>query len=157
MSTSLTKKCCTCKKIKQANKFHKDTSRKDGYAPRCAKCDNINHKEYRKNNPEKIKVQRKKFSGKYKHKYKAYQIMYEYNMSIDEYQDMFKKQNSTCAICFTQIKPDKGLRSACIDHDHETGKVRELLCFHCNTGLGMFKDNIGLLENSVKYLKKWTT
>jgi hypothetical protein len=41
-----------------------------------------------------------------------------------------------------------------VDHDHETNKIRGLLCSRCNTGLGLFFDNISNLENAILYLKK---
>lgn len=41
-----------------------------------------------------------------------------------------------------------------IDHDHDTGNAREWICDSCNTGLGRFKDNIGLIQEAIKYLKK---
>lgn len=40
-----------------------------------------------------------------------------------------------------------------MDHDHTTGKIRGLLCFGCNTGLGKFKDSIVILNKAINYLK----
>ena len=43
-----------------------------------------------------------------------------------------------------------------IDHDHETGNAREWICDSCNTGLGRFKDNVELMQEAIKYLKKYS-
>jgi hypothetical protein len=46
-----------------------------------------------------------------------------------------------------------GISRLSVDHCHNTGKIRGILCTKCNTGLGSFKDNIELLMNAIKYLK----
>lgn len=43
----------------------------------------------------------------------------------------------------------------CIDHDHETGELRGVICRDCNSGLSMFKDDISLLEKAIGYLEEW--
>ncbi len=40
-----------------------------------------------------------------------------------------------------------------VDHDHVTGKIRNLLCFDCNTGLGCFRENIAMMKSAIKYLE----
>jgi hypothetical protein len=59
---------------------------------------------------------------------------------------MIDRQGGYCIICFD--KPAEH-----VDHDHKTGKVRGVLCFNCNGGLGQFGDNIGKLESAIEYLK----
>jgi len=50
-----------------------------------------------------------------------------------------------CAIC-------GGTKRLAIDHDHKTGRIRGRLCINCNSGLGMFKDDVELLRTAVSYL-----
>jgi len=74
-----------------------------------------------------------------------------YGLSVDAYNDMLVAQAGGCAICGGQNI--KGRRLA-VDHNHQTGKVRGLLCDRCNRGLGNFQDNIEYLSSAITYLKK---
>jgi len=60
-----------------------------------------------------------------------------------------KQQYYKCAICKMEFIE---INKSHLDHDHNTGKIRGLLCFHCNTGLGYFKDNIDSLQNAILYI-----
>lgn len=73
-----------------------------------------------------------------------------YRLTTEDYQGMLDKQKGRCAICGTD---DLGkFRHFCVDHCHETGKVRGLLCHTCNRALGLFKDNSEILRKAVNYL-----
>jgi hypothetical protein len=78
----------------------------------------------------------------------------KYNLDFAGYQRLLLTQGRTCGICDVQLPTDliPG-RAVNIDHDHQTGKVRGLLCGHCNTMLGQAKDNINTLLNAVTYLE----
>lgn len=69
-----------------------------------------------------------------------------YGLSEEEYADLLSEQSHACAICSERMDP------ACVDHDHETGEVRGLLCSPCNTGLGLFRDDPELLRAAIAYL-----
>jgi hypothetical protein len=77
-------------------------------------------------------------------------------LSVDGYLAMLKRQNSVCAICKQQETAPHGLsgktKDMAIDHCHETGKIRGLLCSSCNRGLGLFGDNVGTLRRAIEYL-----
>ena len=81
-------------------------------------------------------------------------------LNIDEetYKSLFEKQNDCCAIC---RKPETArhqsgkIRQLAVDHCHETGNIRGLLCTKCNTGIGLFKDSWLLLDNAMEYLTYW--
>ena len=74
------------------------------------------------------------------------------NMTMEEYNRMFKDQNGCCAICGRHR--DEFPRNLSVDHDHETGKARGLLCGDCNIALGGFKDNMDLLASAVSYMSQ---
>lgn len=69
----------------------------------------------------------------------------KYNLSDEQYSILLNQQKGKCIIC--------GEIPTSIDHNHETGKVRGVLCLNCNLGLGNFKDDLDLLKNAVKYLE----
>lgn len=78
-----------------------------------------------------------------------------YNINQKIYNSMLKSQNYSCAICKTAFdQTNKKLKQINIDHDHDTGKVRGLLCSFCNRSLGLLKENVITLKNMVKYIKK---
>lgn len=74
-----------------------------------------------------------------------------YGITLLEYEKLWFMQSERCAICKTEKVGKHG--TAAVDHDHETGEVRGLLCSRCNTGLGQFKDNITYLKNAIDYLE----
>lgn len=79
-----------------------------------------------------------------------------YGLTREAFEAMYRQQHGRCAICGTKV-PHKvgrgqGRRTLVVDHDHETGAVRGLLCPNCNTGLGMFKDSPENLRMAAEYL-----
>lgn len=74
-----------------------------------------------------------------------------HNLTKEEFDIMINNQNNRCSICNIEFKSN---RTTYIDHDHITGKIRELLCPKCNGILGKSNDNILILENAIKYLLK---
>lgn len=72
--------------------------------------------------------------------------------SQEQFDLMIVEQNGKCFIC--EGDPSKG-KSLAADHCHITGKLGRLLCYSCNAGLGMFKDNTRLMEKAITYLKEY--
>ena len=102
---------------------------------------------------EKQKEYRKKYSNtaKGKQALKNAQLKKNYNIDLEEYNKLLISQNHKCALCKTD-EADLPKKLS-VDHDHATGRVRGLLCQHCNLGLGHFKDSIDVLLDAIKYLK----
>ena len=127
----------------------------------------VNCKSYdwKMNNPEKVKETNKKFIG-YHREYNAKWffenktrlrekvLKKKFNLTLEEYNEMFNKQNGCCAICGKhQSILNRGLS---VDHCHKTCLIRGLLCQKCNYGLGMFEDSVGSLSKAIDYLQTVT-
>jgi hypothetical protein len=140
------KVCTVCKQNLEYSFYHRSKNTKDGYGYRCRKCDKEARVQYREANRERFaEVARKK------------QLKFKYGISLEDYEEMLKKQGGCCAICGTTENGVHGTRrnwNWSVDHDHVTGKVRGLLCNNCNRGLGMLGDTEDSLEKALKYLRK---
>lgn len=120
------------------------------------------HKEWYRKNKEKRDAQVKEYEKTKPEEWRKsigrkFHLNKRYNITPEEYQIKLKQQDYKCAICNKDVTKNirKNVVTALsVDHDHETNKVRDLLCFSCNSGLGQFKDNLDLLFKAYKYLKK---
>ena len=77
-----------------------------------------------------------------------------YDLTISEYNAKAELQGGVCAICGNPPRRERG-RKLHVDHDHQTGQIRSLLCVRCNSGLGKFRDDPELLIAASKYLERW--
>jgi len=73
----------------------------------------------------------------------------KFNLTLQEYNKILKKQGGVCAIC----RNKESNKSLAVDHNHKNGKVRGLLCTNCNITLGTAKEDIKILFDCIKYLK----
>jgi hypothetical protein len=71
-----------------------------------------------------------------------------FGLTIEQYEEMVERQGGLCALCG---QAGVGL---CVDHDHETGQIRGLLCGKCNKGLGLFGDSAEGLIRALRYLER---
>ena len=117
-----------------------------------------NKKNYRENNPETSRKSVQKCWNNNKDKYKVTHwrtwLRNKYGLTEGRYYEILEDQNYCCAICGSPEKDSRRQRF-CVDHCHDTGIVRGLLCFSCNVLLGNANDSIGLLEEAITYLKKF--
>lgn len=138
--------CRLCSDEKPIDRFSwRNDSKK--YRTECKDCLNVlkrsqpRYGKWHKENPERVKELNKR-SG----------LRKNYGITLEYYNEMKESQNHMCKICGTDSPNNHG--QFCVDHCHETGKIRGLLCDICNRGLGYFKDNVNFLESAAKYLKE---
>ena len=105
---------------------------------------------YYSKNKELILAKNKKYNKENPDKRKSAILKYEYGITLDQYNEMFKAQEGKCAICYSH--QNKLTRTLCVDHDHKTNKVRALLCLTCNTDVSVVENR---LEEMTNYLNKY--
>ena len=105
-------------------------------------------KKYYLKNRDKILKQRKDTGS-----HRNTMLKSKYGITLEDYNKMLLAQNSLCAICGKRDTRNKSMPNLAVDHCHQTGKVRGLLCDRCNFSLGGFEDNINLLNKAIEYLK----
>ena len=116
-------------------------------------------KKYREENKEQIKEyqekydwenkeRKKEYFQKRKEHFREYNFKRKYNLTLEQIDEILTSQDHKCLICGKSLIENK----RCIDHNHETGEVRGILCIRCNTGLS-YIENAKFLEASITYLK----
>lgn len=141
--TTETKECRSCKQLRPYAEFYAHPRTKDGRCTECRTC-----------HVARVKVWRAtKGRGRLPGYGRKASLKRLYSLSVEEVEKMSVAQNHKCAICGATAKA-KRLQ---VDHNHSTGKIRQLLCHLCNRGLGLFRDNPVLLERATKYLVSHAT
>jgi hypothetical protein len=139
------KTCKICKKEKSLNEFY-ETKRNGvayGYHGKCKEC-------YVKKQQENYDPLKKRNEN----------LKRCYGITLNEYNEMLEKQNGKCAICgTTETKGRKSGRGGgadvfAVDHCHDTGDVRGLLCHSCNRAMGLLGDNTQTLQSMIEYLQE---
>lgn len=123
--------CSTCCQFRDEDEFGWDTVRKQPKRE-CNPCHNDMQLAYVAANREKVNLQRR---------------LRNRGITEEQYLAMLERQEGCCAICKRQRPLD-------IDHCHERGNVRELLCGPCNRGLGFFDDDPDVVKSALAYLRK---
>jgi hypothetical protein len=83
---------------------------------------------------------------------RCHSLKRRYGITFDEYRALLEKQDYRCAICKTEDMKTARTEWFAVDHCHESGEVRGLLCNNCNRGIGLLQDSVEVLENAINYL-----
>lgn len=148
--SSETFECSDCKRNLPSAEYywHKRGHR---HSRSCRACYQIKRRPYQIN--YMATVGKSKARSRYSPEKRSEQIVKSYGLTIDGYDAILASQGGGCAICGSKEAKTKRNGRFCVDHDHNTGKVRGLLCAPCNRGIGLLQDNVDVLRSATKYLQ----
>lgn len=139
------KQCTRCKESQPLSEFAPDSRYVGGRKNQCRECGRAASRK---------SAAKRKLRDPYRHRKSM--LHCKFGMTEGDYELLLAKQGGGCAICRRAAtetrrkgKPAKFLD---IDHCHQTGKIRGLLCGRCNVGIGSFEDDVSLLRGAIAYL-----
>lgn len=165
----LTKICKTCAEAKPFTDFRPEKRVHSGLTANCRACIRQYDWRYRDENRERQRPinaagaarRRKTELGQraQSRNRRKYYLKVSYGITDEVMVFLIAQQDNKCGICKRAFMADggyhkKGVVSSCVDHDHETGKVRGILCNRCNRAMGMFDDKIEYLRAAAEYLQR---
>lgn len=115
----------------------------DGYRI-CTPCGHINAKKHRDSQPPQRRAEI----------WRKWHLKARFGLTLETYEELLASQGSACAICKSLSTKTRKGRLFPIDHDHDTGRVRGLLCNTCNVAIGMAGENASLLRAMADYLDR---
>ncbi len=126
------KRCPDCGVVKPLDQFPRNRGSALGRHAYCKSCHNARNR---------ITVQ--SLHGNSRH----YHLMQKYGISKGQVVTLIENQSGLCAVCRTAPATQ-------VDHDHSTGKIRGILCLHCNAGMGAFEDDPSIILRAIEYLER---
>ena len=163
------KRCNKCGIEKPLDDFYRAPGMRDGHRGDCKVCDLAAKKKryladpakavarvkrWQQANPERVNATQRARRAKpeVKRADRARHLMTKYGITIEQYDELLAAQGGRCAICRREPRPDISLH---LDHDHESGRLRGILCFRCNNSLGDLDDDPSLLRAAFRYLESY--
>ena len=137
-----TKRCSVCKETKAVHHFSFNKTTSDGRRCCCKKCTCLWNNEYYRLNKDSLKDRDRRRL---------------YGMQLGQYEQLLSEQGGVCVICgltetATMSKVDRRVRCLAVDHDHDSGCVRGLLCRRCNKAIGLLREDIDIFASAISYL-----
>lgn len=159
------RRCKKCGELTPADAFYKNTGGRDGLRPECKSCTSARRKQWYATNREREIERVRQWQQANHERYLAKQAEYrarserddraghlrrKFAMTVEDYDRMAREQGGACAIC--SRPPRTGTRLH-VDRDHETGRVRGLLCFSCNVAVGQLQHDPSRIVRAADYLE----
>lgn len=167
MENEATKVCTKCGTSKPLSEFHRQSGARDGRRPDCRVCNLASQRARRQAAPElnraRVRAWREANPGRDQERMDRFtaagkrplsnrrsHLRRKYGLTVEHYDEMLSAQGGGCAICGRKPREDLSLH---VDHCHDSGAVRGILCFRCNNGIGDFAHDPALLRAAASYLE----
>jgi hypothetical protein len=151
------KRCQRCEQELPYENFSKSKGAYDGHARVCKGCAYTVHYHWRQANMAASALTAKKWRAENTERSRDYFLKRHYGLPPGAYAKMLTAQNGCCALCGADNPRQKGIVRFHVDHDHDSGRINKLLCYHCNVGLGHFNHDPDLLLKAINYLAECQT
>lgn len=138
--------CLICQKLRYQERREIIIERQKVWATKNP--DRVN--AYKKKSSEKNREKRRQLYAENRKTLNLRRRLYKYEITEEEYNRLWQSQNGRCAIC--NRHETELTRPLAVDHNHDTGKVRSLLCGNCNVGIGNLRDNPEIVRKALDYL-----
>ncbi|NEB70312.1 hypothetical protein G3I39_25125 [Streptomyces fulvissimus] len=146
----MNKTCKTCGETKPLEAFYKKADCLHGRTTNCIDCHKVTRKAQYWADPERYRAYSSTWirenPEKAKRMSRAAMLKYKYGLSLDEYEAMVEEQEGRCLICRTRA-------DLVVDHCHERGHLRGLICQPCNVGLGSFRDDPVVMRRAAAFIE----
>ncbi len=134
MASMSYKVCTKCKKRKLIEEFYREKRKRDGYDTRCKNCVNGYQSQYRQEHRKQYLEIGKRWRQANKEQERNRALKKRYGITAEQYNILLESQNERCGLCGKHQSRFKNRLA--VDHDHQTNRVRGLLCVECNILLG---------------------
>lgn len=144
--------CRRCKKDRLVTDFHKDSSRHDGLSNRCKECVKIWCAENKQKRSEVYRKWRSENMDYLRGYGRDRLLRMKYGISDQQFEEQLQRQNGLCPLCGEKALSTQG-RKGSVDHCHDTGKIRGILCGKCNAALFRIEEDHGWAMRALNYVK----
>ncbi len=156
MNNPLSKICVSCNRAKCLSLYPKNGLFKDGLLNKCKLCKSAAAKGYYAKNRVRIAAHVRYHTSRNKEKVRNRSYKKRFGITLEQYNLLLARQGGVCAICGEDevFRANSGsrIKHLAVDHCHESGRIRGLLCGRCNTAIGGFKDDLFLIGRAMEYL-----
>lgn len=159
------KKCPSCGETKPRSEFRADRTKADHLTSACSACISQRSRDYYQRNRDRVRANVKAYQKakpevqakarakrRENGKRRAADVKGKYGLTEAEYAAMIERCGGLCEIC-GRVPSEVSKKGACVDHCHDSGRVRGILCAPCNSALGSFRDDTEVMERAILYLR----